>query len=92
MRLTVRVYPGARRTRVGGRYGGEEPPVLVVRVTAPAVSGRANRAVVDALASAFEVRKSSVQIVAGTSARTKVVDLPDVDRAAVQRFLSRPTA
>ena len=42
MRLTVRVYPGSRTDRVGGRYGRSEPPVLVVRVTARAVDGQAN--------------------------------------------------
>jgi uncharacterized protein len=56
MRVNVRVYPGARRTTVGGRYGTSEPPILIVRVGAPATGGRANAAVIDAMAIAFAVK------------------------------------
>lgn len=87
MRLTIRVQPGARQTRVGGRYGDDEPPVLLVRVTAPAVDGRANRASIDALASALGVRRSGMKIVSGESARTKVVEVTGGDPRVVERLL-----
>jgi uncharacterized protein YggU (UPF0235/DUF167 family) len=85
--MTVRVYPGARRTQVGGRYGSDDPPVLVVRVTAPAVEGRANRAVIEALASALQVRRGCVKVVAGASSRTKVVEVVGADPALAERLL-----
>ena len=75
MRVTVRVRPGASRTRVGGRYGESDPPVLVVHVRAPATDGRANDALVDALADAFGVPRSAVRVVSGAISRTKVVDI-----------------
>jgi uncharacterized protein (TIGR00251 family) len=87
--MTVRVYPGARRTVVGGRYGTEEPPVMVVRVTAPAVDGRANRALVEALASALQVRRGCVKVVAGSSSRTKVVEVVGADPAVAERLLAQ---
>jgi uncharacterized protein YggU (UPF0235/DUF167 family) len=62
---------------------------LVVHVTAPATGGRANKALVDALASALGLRRSSVQIIAGASARTKVVELADVDPVAIEGLLSQ---
>ena len=86
MRLSVRVLPGARQTQVGGRYGQGEPPVLVVRVTAPAVDGRANRAVIEALASALDVRASTIRIVTGARARNKVVEVAGVDPGAVEHL------
>jgi len=89
MRLSIRVHPGARRTEVGGRYGDGDPPVLVVRVASPAVEGRANRAVTDAIASALGVPKRTVRIVAGTSTRNKVIEVPDVASDLVARLLAR---
>lgn len=88
MRLTIRVYPSSKRTHVGGRYGDSLPPVLIVRVMAPAVDGRANQAVVDALASALDVRPSAVEVVAGTTSRTKVVEVKGADQAVVETLLS----
>ncbi len=70
VRVAVRVRPGASRTSVGGRYGGE---ALVVAVSARPVDGQANRAVVIALAKAFGVRRSAVTLLAGHTARDKTV-------------------
>jgi uncharacterized protein YggU (UPF0235/DUF167 family) len=75
MRITIRVYPGAHRTHVGGRYGTDEPAILTVRVNATAVGGRANRAVAAALAQAFDVPEAAVRIRVGNTHRTKIVDI-----------------
>ncbi len=87
LRVAVRAYPGARRTSVGGRYGSEEPPVLIVRVQAPAVDGKANEAVVRAVADAFGLRPSDVTLVSGASGRTKLVTLEGADPATLARLL-----
>ena len=84
MRAQVRVRPGASRTRVGGRHGDDQ---LVVAVQAPAVDGRANTAVVTALADALGVRPRQVTIVRGQTARTKLVEFPDDCRDAYLRLL-----
>lgn len=70
LRVTIRVRPGASRTAVGGLYGAG---ALVVAVTARAVDGAANRAVIEALALAFSVRPREVRILTGAAARSKVV-------------------
>ena len=75
MRVVVRVTPGARATRVGGRYGTDDPPVLAVRVTAPATDGKANAAVVAALADALKVPVRAVRVVTGGSSRIKHVEI-----------------
>ncbi len=79
MRVTIRVRPGASRTKVGGRYGD----ALVVAVNAPAVDGRATAAALAALADAVGVRARDVRLVTGATSRTKVVELPDECRATV---------
>jgi uncharacterized protein YggU (UPF0235/DUF167 family) len=73
VRVTIRVKPGASRTRVGGRLAGS----LVVAVTAPAVDGRATEAALRALADAVGVRRGDVALVTGAASRTKVVDIAD---------------
>jgi uncharacterized protein YggU (UPF0235/DUF167 family) len=88
MRVTVRVRPGASRTHVGGRYGSGEPPVLVVSVTAPAVDGRANTAVLVAVADALGVRRGAVRLVRGDRARTKVLDINGVEQGALDALLT----
>ncbi|HPB73148.1 MAG TPA: DUF167 domain-containing protein [Phycicoccus sp.] len=75
MRVTVRVRPGASRTCVGGRYGLEDPPVLLVAVQARAVAGAATKAVLRAVAEAFGVPTRGVRLVAGATSRTKVLEV-----------------
>jgi hypothetical protein len=89
VRISVRVQPGARRTQVGGRYGTGDPPVLLARVAAPAAGGRANRALIEALATAFGVRRCCVTVVTGESSRTKIVDIVGANPALAQRLLER---
>ncbi|HEY3258944.1 MAG TPA: DUF167 domain-containing protein [Pseudonocardiaceae bacterium] len=86
MRFAVRVRPGARRTVVGGRWDGSGGAALVVAVTAPAVDGKANAAVLAALAAAFGVRARQLAIVAGERARDKVVELRDAPAGAADEL------
>lgn len=65
--VTLRVHPGSRRNQLEQ----DEEGVLRLRVNAPPVDGKANHAVVCLLAEYFGVPKSSVQILAGDSSRTK---------------------
>lgn len=83
MRVTIRVRPGSARTAVGGGYAG----ALLVRVTAPAVDGRATEAALTAVASAFGVRRREVTLVSGKASRTKIIDVAGVDQAALDRLL-----
>jgi uncharacterized protein YggU (UPF0235/DUF167 family) len=72
MRIAVRAHPGASHERV--RWEGD---VLHVWVTARAVEGAANRALIEALARALGVRRSAVTLVSGERGRDKVVEVPD---------------
>lgn len=57
--------------------------VLKARVTAPAVDGAANHALVRLLADELGVPKSAVRIVAGASARQKLVVAEGVTPASI---------
>lgn len=82
IRVTIRVKPGASRAKVGGSYG--DPAALVVSVHAQPVDGQANTAVIDAIASALDVRKADVSVVAGHTGRTKILAINTADAKSTQ--------
>lgn len=84
VRFSVHVQPRAARSEVRGVHNG----ALRVRVQAPPVDGAANAALVELLAESLGVPKRSVRVVAGESARLKVVDVEGVDAADVERLTS----
>lgn len=91
MRFAVRVKPNARREAVGGSRSGPHGDALLVAVPAPAVDGKANDAVVKALAAAFGVRRQEVRIVTGQRGRDKLVKLdpaPDDAASRLARLLA----
>ena len=75
MKLAVRVIPNARRTEFSGRRDGE----VVLRLNAPAVEGKANRAAVEFIAKYFGIARSKVTLVNGEKTRHKVFELDGVE-------------
>lgn len=83
-RVSVHVSPGAARTELVGRHGNG----WRARVAAPPERGRANAALVALLAGALGVPRAAVVVVAGHTARRKVVEVAGVDAEEVERRLS----
>jgi uncharacterized protein (TIGR00251 family) len=81
--LTVRLQPRARRDEVVGERDG----VVVIRVTAPPVDGKANAALCRLIAKKAGVAPSRVEIVRGHTAREKVVRVEGLDAAALRAAL-----
>ena len=71
MRFPVKVVPRAKKTGLAPGADG----VLVVKVREPAEDGRANAAVIAALAEHFQVKARAVTIVHGHASRRKLVDV-----------------
>jgi len=80
--LRVRVVPRASATRVQGVEEG----VLVIRVAAPPVDGKANAAVVSLLCDELRLRKNQVEIEAGEKARHKRIALEGTSREHLQKL------
>ena len=86
-RIPVRVQPRARQDEIAGERNG----VLVVRVTAPPVEGRANDAARKLLARRLGVPSSRVNVVRGASSRDKLIDVEGMDAEALRRELGLPS-
>ena len=82
VRFSVRLTPRGGADRVDGVVDG----VLRARVAAPAVDGAANQALLRLLADLLDVPRRDVRLVAGTTARTKVIAVAGV---GVERLLER---
>jgi uncharacterized protein (TIGR00251 family) len=79
VRFAVRLTPRASSNAIDGVVDG----ALRIRVTAPAVGGAANAALVDRLADSLGVARRDVRIVAGATSRQKLVVVDGVDREAI---------
>jgi uncharacterized protein (TIGR00251 family) len=77
------LQPRAGRDEIAGERDGR----LLVRVTAPAVDGRANEAMRKLIAKRAGVAKGGVEIVRGERSRDKLVCVEGVDLATLRRAL-----
>jgi uncharacterized protein (TIGR00251 family) len=76
-RLPVRLQPRASANEVTGERGGK----VAVRVTAPPVDGKANRALIRLTADRLGVAKSRVSIVRGQTGRDKLLEIEGLSEA-----------
>ena len=80
----VRVAPRSRRDGVVGLFG----EALKVRLAAPPVDGKANRALQRFLAKRLDVSPSAVEILSGVASRRKRVRVTGVSAEAVRALLA----
>lgn len=72
MRLEIKVIPGAKKN-----LWKEETGQSKVYLSAPAVDGKANQALIEFLAEHFSVKKSRIEIIKGLKSRHKVINISD---------------
>lgn len=81
--LHVRVQPNARRSAFAGIYNQS----LKVALRAPAVDGKANRALVEFLAEFAGVARSQIEIARGEKSREKTVRLGGISALQLRERL-----
>ncbi len=79
----MRLQPGASKNEVVGRQEG----VWRIRLTAPPVEGRANRALIEFLAKKLDVARSRITLLRGETSREKLLAVEGLDEATVQARL-----
>lgn len=81
--LKLRVNPGAKKSEIMGEAGGR----LRIRLQAPPVEGKANRALVRFIARVLGMKKNRVALVSGEKSREKTVLLLDLPLAEAEARL-----
>jgi len=79
----VRVLPRASRNQVVGIFGNE----IKVKLTAPPVEGKANKALQQFLAKKLGVPKTGVEIVSGRRSRVKSIRINGLSAGDVEEML-----
>lgn len=82
-RITVKVHPRARRSRVTGRLA----EAYKLDLAAPPVEGKANEVCVRFLAELAGVPAHRVRIVAGQTSRTKLVEIEGISQELLESRL-----
>jgi uncharacterized protein len=84
LELSIHAQPGARRTEVQGLHGD----AIKIRISARAVEGAANEALLEFVASALQVPRRRCVLVSGQTSRHKRVRVEAPDRAHAEGVLS----
>ncbi len=82
--VPVHAQPGARKAGILGEHAG----ALKVAVTAPPEDGRANKALVEVLAKALDVKRSQVKLLSGATSREKRFLIQGLPRGALESWLA----
>jgi uncharacterized protein (TIGR00251 family) len=83
--ITFKVHLQPRASRNG--IDGVQGDALKLRVTAPPVEGRANKALKKLLAEHLGIPPSGIAIITGQRSREKLVQVSGISRAEVERAL-----
>jgi uncharacterized protein (TIGR00251 family) len=83
-KLKVRVIPNAQKTEFTGFRADE----LVLKLNAPALEGKANKAAIEYVACYFGVPRSAVSILSGEKSRHKIFQIVGLESSDLEGKLS----
>ncbi len=73
MKFTIIAHPNSKRPRIEEDLLG----TIHVYVNAPPLEGKANSAVIEALAKHFKLKKSQIVLVSGSKSKQKIFEITD---------------
>lgn len=82
--LPVQARPAARKTGILGEHGG----ALRFGVTEVAEKGQANRALIEGLAEALDLRRNQLTLMSGTTSRAKRILVRGISQAELAMRLA----
>ena len=83
--IRIKVLPRSSKNQIVGRENG----LYKVKLTAPPVEGKANRALIDFITKSLGLPKGSIEIVSGKRSRMKSLRISGCSLAEVENLLNR---
>lgn len=83
--IRVKVLPRSSRTEMAGKVNG----VYRIKLTAPPIEGKANKALIGFLAKKTGLAKKSFQIVSGEHSRNKTIHIQTVSAEDIVKNLEK---
>ena len=68
--ITIKVTPNAKTNSIT-----KENNILKIRVTAPAINNKANKAVIQLLSKHLKINKSKIKIIKGIKSKEKIINI-----------------
>ena len=84
IRIKVKVVPRAKKNQISGIM---EDGSLKIRLAAPPVDGKANRALIKLLADALNIPKTDVAIISGLQSRNKTISIEGMSLEEYQQII-----
>lgn len=81
--ISLHIQPGAKKTEIVGEHG----TALKIRLAAPPVDGKANEALIAYLAEVLNIPKKRLELLTGSSSRSKRVQVLGLSVEAVDQGL-----
>jgi len=85
--LDIRVLPRSSRNEIVGK----QDDVYRVKLTSPAIEGKANKALITLLAKRLGLPKAKIQIVSGERSRTKRIRIQGLAPDEVEALFIQPS-
>lgn len=74
MKIKVKVIPRSSKNQIIGY----EEDTLRIKLTAPAIEGKANEALVSFLSEVYDRPKKNIRIVSGKKSRNKIIEIEGI--------------
>ena len=81
--IKVKILPKSSRNQIVGREGDH----FKVKVTAPPIEGRANKALIDLLAKKLAIPKSHIEIISGKHSKLKSIRIEGLTQEELTKAL-----
>jgi uncharacterized protein len=85
--LDIRVLPRSSRNEIVGK----QDDVYRIKLTSPAIEGKANKALITLLAKRLGLPKAKIQIVSGERSRTKRIRIQGLPPNEVEALFIQPS-